>query len=211
MLLPLRPSHLLTFFPSLCSQLSHLRHGPVQAVLDPPLVHQQAIENPFPIEIFHRLAAEGRALLLVVRQRHAPLGHLLQQPLGILRLHHRLTPLGLRFDLLKRRRLHPFRPAEPPREVHDPLRQQCFHEARRRQLLQHPLPVKRKFLWVFSLDDHLLCPETMLDGILGDDGFALRRPRPGGFLGIGTIGVDLRFGSHVSLPTDDVACLIFDL
>jgi hypothetical protein len=99
-------------------------------------------------------------------------------------------------------RLHPFGPAQPPREPDDPVGQHGLHLSRRGQLLQHLVPVKLELGGIFPLDDDLLRQQTMLDRILRRHGLALGRAWTGGFLGVGTIGFDLCGTGHDDSSTD---------
>jgi hypothetical protein len=93
-------------------------------------------------------------------------------------------------------RLHPFGPAQPPREPDDPVGQHGLHLSRRGQLLQHLVPVKLELGGIFPFDDHLLCQEAVLDRILRRHGLTFRGARTGRFLGVGTIGKLLRCTGH---------------
>jgi hypothetical protein len=49
---------------------------------------------------------------------------------------------------------------------------------------------------ILEAEDLPLGGEPMLEGVPADHGFALFCPGAGGFLGVTTIGVDLRFRAH---------------
>jgi hypothetical protein len=164
-----------------------LGHRPIEAVLDPALIHEQPIKNPRFPEVLHDPPGLFLGAQLGRLGDNPPLGLVGPDGLGrLLLLSHRV----------KRGPLQPFGPLQPPREADNPRRQQGFRRSRRGQLLQHLVPEKLKLPRIFSFDDHLLCEETMPDGVLGSNSLALRRARPGRLLGIGTIGGDLGFRSH---------------
>jgi len=53
-----------------------------------------------------------------------------------------------------------------------------------------------EFLLVFARDDVLPGEQAVLDGVLGDDGLALRRLGTGALGGVAAVGGHLCFGSH---------------
>jgi len=183
--------------------LLQLGHRPVQAVLEPSLVDQQPVERPQLIEVLHDAPVDRPGLLLGAGCRPARLVALQDHVLLVL-----LRPDPL-FLLLGQeahpRPLQPLCPSRPPAKAHDPLRQHGLDLSRRGQLGQHRLPPEGEPVRILSLDDDLLGQEALLDGVLRDDGLARGRPRTGGFLGMGTTGIDLGCGgyrhlSHLAVP-----------
>jgi hypothetical protein len=135
--------------------LPQLRHRPVQAALDPPLVDQQPVQ--------YLGAGE-------VRHHHLPQDHLVLARAGL----DRQPMLGPEHDVVRvlavdrgeDSALQPLGPPKPPGQAHRPLGQHRFDRSHRRQFPQHPVPVAVKFRRVFSFDDHLLGQEPVPDGIL---------------------------------------------
>jgi hypothetical protein len=105
------------------------------------------------------------------------------------------------FDQAVRRLvLHTLDPLQPPGQTDDALCQYGFHHADGPQLIEQRLAMKLECGRVFTLYHGFTSKKPVLDRILRDNPLTLLRPRPGGFLCIKTIRLDLSFCSHSFSP-----------
>jgi hypothetical protein len=160
-----------------------LGHGLVQAVLDPPLVHHQPVEGLLLGEVPRRHPPERQ---IDCRRRIAP---------GPQTRHPGVAGVGLD-QIVQGLILHAFSPFEPPGEADDALGQRLFHRPVGSEFVEHLPSIQLELGRVFILDDGLAGQQAVLDGVLGDDGLALRRAGTGGLFGITTIGGNSCFAGH---------------